>query len=58
VLNYRVEERREIDRRDLHIHCGHPLARGCINDGRVELGLVRLELDEQVENLVVDTHRV
>ncbi len=58
VLYDRVEQGREIDRRDLHVHCRHTFARGRVHNRRVELGLVRLELDQQVEHFVVDAHRV
>ena len=54
----RVEQRREIDRRGVHVHRRDAFARRRVDDRRVELRLVGLELDEQVEHFVVDAHRV
>ena len=54
----RVEQRREIDGRDVHVHRRHALARRRVHDGRVELRLVGLELDEEIEHLVVHAHGI
>ncbi len=54
----RLEQRREIRRRHIEIHRGDTLARRCIDNRRVELGLVRLQLNEQIEHLVMDPQRV
>ncbi len=58
MLNDCVEERRKVDGCDIHIHRGHPFARGRVDDGRVELRRVRFQLDQQVEHFVVDAHRI
>jgi hypothetical protein len=58
VPDDRVEERREINRGDIHVHGRHAFTRRRVDDSRVELGLVRLELDQEVEHLVVDAHRI
>ncbi len=58
VLDDRVEERRKIDGRDFHIHRRHTFACRRVHNRRVELRLVCLELDQQIEHLVVDAHRI
>ena len=58
ALEDRVEQRREIDRRDVQVLRGDAFARRRVDDGRVELRLVGLELDEQIEHLVVHAHRI
>src|SRR5688572_18514943 len=53
-----LEQRNEIDCRLIHVHCRHTLTRGSVDDRRVELRRVGLELDEEIEYLVMNTHRV
>src|SRR3982750_1035542 len=56
MLHNGVEQRREIDRCDIHIHRGYAFARRRIYHRSVQLRLIGLELDEEVENLVVYPH--
>src|SRR5204862_2707943 len=58
VSNDGIKERREIHRGDIHIHRRHTFARRSVHHGGVELAFVRFELDEKIENLVVNAHRI
>ena len=54
----RLEQRREILQRLVHVHRRRAIARRDVDDRRVELRLVGLELDEEVEDLVVHAQRI
>src|SRR5687768_9794316 len=58
MTHYCLEQRPEIYRGLFHVHCRHTLTRGSVDDRRVELRRVGLELDKEIEHLVVNTHRV
>ncbi len=58
VLDDRIEQWGEIGRRLGQVHRRHAEFRRAVHDGRVELGVVSLEFDEEVEHLVADARRI
>ncbi len=58
VIDDRLEERHEIGAGLVGVHCRDALARGGVHDRRVELLVVRFELEEQAEHLVMHAVRI
>ena len=58
VLHDGLEERRQIDRWHLEIRRRHTVTRRRIDHGRIQLCLVRLELDEEIQHFIVHPHGI
>jgi hypothetical protein len=58
VVNDRLKQRGEIGERRVEIERRGTVARRGVDDGRVELRVIGLQLDEEVEHLIVDAHGV
>src|SRR5687767_6404424 len=58
VIDDRLKQRGEIGERLVEIEGRRPIARRRIHHGRIELRVIGLELDEEIEHLIVDTHGI